>query len=399
MLRWLPGIRRSVRIREMAAFASGDAPTRRRGLLIVFEGLDRSGKTTQAKRIVETLNEAGHKAVYSSFPDREAPRTGQIIHDHLTTKSSLFRKEAIHLIFSQNRWQKIDGLVELLNEGAIVIVDRYVASGVSYTLAKGLPKWFARETDVGLPQPDHVVYLNVSPEVAQQRGNYGDEAFERKDFQAKEVDANLMKDEVHGQIKKLIMEMIEENRPETVNRIKPDYFGSVTSNTDFSPKEFEFEAERGLLISFDGPNAGVLAQSFSDSSSAEIIDLQCSTDDLPSREKALTIAAHFWDQHEKILEKLSSGTNVVLLHYVPSSISAVLEVIGDKKWIAALFYGLPHPDLVVTTDPKMKGIAENNEWIVPSSEDEEVLLEEVFTRSRNRDLRNLGRFTDKNLRL
>jgi dTMP kinase len=40
----------------------------KRGALILFEGVDRCGKTTQAKKLAEALNEAGHSAVFMRFP-------------------------------------------------------------------------------------------------------------------------------------------------------------------------------------------------------------------------------------------------------------------------------------------------------------------------------------------
>ena len=69
-----------------------------------------------------------------------------------------------------------------------MVVDRYYYSGIVYSAAKGNPnislKW-ARQPDIGLPRPDAVVFLDISPEVAQQRGGFGEEKYETNDMQKK----------------------------------------------------------------------------------------------------------------------------------------------------------------------------------------------------------------------
>ena len=93
--------------------------------------------------------------------------------------------ETIHLLFSANRWETVDALLTELNSGVDVVCDRYVYSGIAYSAAKGLDLEWCRAPDKGLPAPDLVLYMNVSPEVARQRGGYGEERYERAEFQAK----------------------------------------------------------------------------------------------------------------------------------------------------------------------------------------------------------------------
>uniref|UniRef100_A0A1I7Z5L2 dTMP kinase n=1 Tax=Steinernema glaseri TaxID=37863 RepID=A0A1I7Z5L2_9BILA len=408
MIRGLASDCRRLLMTKMAGLAGGDAGIKR-GALIVFEGLDRSGKSTLARKLAQTLNdEEGTRTTLLAFPDRTSTRTGKIINDHLATqKSPLARKEAIHLIFSQNRWEKDNSLIELLNNGTTVILDRYIASGVSYTMAKGLPKSFACAADIGLPQPDCVFYLDVSPEVAESRANYGEEAFEKKEFQAavrkamdvfrkhptwKTIDANRGKDEVFEEAKERILAVVQEHRSETIARIGPEYFGD-SGEGEFKPEEFQFDGKRGCLYALDGPGSEVLAQSLSDSLNAEIVDLKCSTDGISAREKALKLAAYFWDQNEAILEKLRNGRNVVLLHYVPSAIIELLPEIEDLQWIAALFHGLPCPDAIVRTESDAGTVYKKNGWVISNDR------AEILASCTKHDNAKLERFTSKNLAL
>ncbi|VDM58013.1 unnamed protein product [Angiostrongylus costaricensis] len=161
----------------------GSVGMSRRGAFIVFEGLDRSGKTTQAKRLHEKINLSGGKSVLLSFPDRKEP-FGQVIDRYLRKEIDLSER-ALHLAFSANRWEKAALIEEEISSGVDVICDRYCFSGVAYSLAKGLDPHWVRQADVGLPCPDVVLFFEVSPQIAQQRGGYGDERLENDQLQQK----------------------------------------------------------------------------------------------------------------------------------------------------------------------------------------------------------------------
>lgn len=75
-----------------------------RGALIVLEGLDRCGKTSQSGRLYKYLDEQGHSVESWRFPDRNTG-VGQMISSYLANKSQL-DDHAIHLLFSANRWEK-----------------------------------------------------------------------------------------------------------------------------------------------------------------------------------------------------------------------------------------------------------------------------------------------------
>ena len=91
----------------------------RRGLLIVFEGLDRTGKTTHCKRIVQELDD---KAKMMQFPDRTTV-IGSLTDQYLRREKNL-DDHVVHLLFSSNRWEKVAELREALNAGTHVFVDR-----------------------------------------------------------------------------------------------------------------------------------------------------------------------------------------------------------------------------------------------------------------------------------
>ena len=77
----------------------------KRGTFIVFEGCDRSGKSTACKRLVDFLNEKNEKAKLMRFPDRTT-EVGSAINGYLKGQKEL-DDHVIHLLFSANRWEKV----------------------------------------------------------------------------------------------------------------------------------------------------------------------------------------------------------------------------------------------------------------------------------------------------
>ncbi|CAJ0963575.1 unnamed protein product, partial [Mesorhabditis belari] len=149
----------------------------KRGALIIFEGLDRSGKSTQY------LRSKGRTVEFIPFPDRSTP-IGKLIDMYLRREIDM-SEEALHLLFCANRRERVDFIQECISTGIDVVCDRYAYSGVAYSLAKGLPADWVRAGDVGMPQPDVVLFFEVSPEVACQRGGFGEERLETGELQRK----------------------------------------------------------------------------------------------------------------------------------------------------------------------------------------------------------------------
>lgn len=155
-----------------------------RGRFFVFEGLDRSGKSTQSRELRKHLQKAnGQDAVkWMCFPNRETA-TGCLIDLYLKRQIEL-GDGAIHLLFSANRWEVADTIMEELGKGVSVVCDRYAFSGVAYSTAKGLDFAWCQAPDRGLPCPDGVFFMHVDPEVGAERANYGDERYENTAMQA-----------------------------------------------------------------------------------------------------------------------------------------------------------------------------------------------------------------------
>jgi len=151
-------------------------PRTRRGLLIALEGGDRCGKSTQAERLKERLAREGKGCELLKFPDRTSP-TGRVLDLFLRQEVEL-PDRAAHLLFSANRWEAEDRICSLLGKGTHVVLDRYVDSGVAYSVARGVDAGWALFSDVGLPLPDLVLELAV-PEVDRaSRPNFGEERYE-----------------------------------------------------------------------------------------------------------------------------------------------------------------------------------------------------------------------------
>jgi dTMP kinase len=146
-----------------------------RGLFIVFEGVDRTGKSTQAKRVTEALCARGIAAYEQHFPAYETP-IGGFLRKYLMSKTVIEPPPlASHLLFAANRAERMPMLEALLAGGTHVICDRYVYSGIAYSAAKGLSPWRCRSIEADLPMPDAVLYLHAPAEVLAARSGFGPE--------------------------------------------------------------------------------------------------------------------------------------------------------------------------------------------------------------------------------
>ncbi|CAG9462945.1 unnamed protein product [Pedinophyceae sp. YPF-701] len=171
-------------LRAATSMSGGGDAAAPRGAFILFEGCDRSGKTTQTAKLVEALRARGVSCELWNFPDRSTP-IGGMINAYLASQTDL-DDHVVHLLFSANRWEKARELRALLAQGTTLVVDRYAVSGVAFSAAKGradMDAAWCKAPDAGLPAPDVVLYLDVAPDVAAARGGYGSERYEREEFQ------------------------------------------------------------------------------------------------------------------------------------------------------------------------------------------------------------------------
>lgn len=202
-----------------------------RGALIVVEGLDRTGKSTQSQKIVESLKSLNIKAEYQNFP-RRSTDIGVLINGYLTSQNELSDK-VIHLLFSANRWESENEIKNKLDSGVTLIVDRYAYSGVVFSAAKGLDIAWCKTPDCGLPEPDQVYFLTMPMDTASERGGYGKERYEVPEIQRR-VYENYMKlkddswiiinadrsiDEVHDDLLQYIKKTIEDVRYKPIGQL------------------------------------------------------------------------------------------------------------------------------------------------------------------------------------
>ncbi|KAH8277946.1 hypothetical protein KR018_010803 [Drosophila ironensis] len=155
----------------------------KRGAFIVFEGCDRSGKSTQSRILAEFLKSKGIVTASLNFPERNSS-IGQVINSYLTNTKDL-QDEVIHLMFSANRWEQMGPMRQQLLAGTTLIVDRYSYSGVAYSVAKGMDFEWCYGPERGLIKPDAVFYLKVSPKSLAERKEFGNERYEKVEFQGR----------------------------------------------------------------------------------------------------------------------------------------------------------------------------------------------------------------------
>mmetsp|Transcript_43337 Transcript_43337/g.41741 ORF Transcript_43337/g.41741 Transcript_43337/m.41741 type:complete len:167 (+) Transcript_43337:161-661(+) len=112
-------------------------------------------------------------------------KSGKMLREYLTNREFKLSDEAVHLLFSANRWEDKEQLLETLNQGVTIICDRYAYSGIAYSAAKGLQYDWCKGPDRGLLKPDLVFYMDIDPEKIAVREGYGQERYEKVEFQKK----------------------------------------------------------------------------------------------------------------------------------------------------------------------------------------------------------------------
>ncbi len=150
---------------------------RRTGRLIAFEGLDQSGKETQARRIAPWFDQRGYRIEHVGFPDYTT-HIGREIGLALRGERD-FGPDVIQLLYVANRHEWKPAIETWVKDGRVVISDRYTASSVAYGEAQGLdPAWLTR-IQSGLPKPSVTVLLDIDPATAAARKAQDRDRFER----------------------------------------------------------------------------------------------------------------------------------------------------------------------------------------------------------------------------
>jgi dTMP kinase len=147
------------------------------GLLIAFEGLDQSGKQTQAEQLRDRLKEDGRKCVLLDFPAYET-RIGQEIHEALHGARD-YGPDVMQLLYVANRYERKPDLERWLNGGLILVCDRYTASSVAYGEATGLDAAWLTDMQKLLPAAALTIVLDIAPETAVKRKAVDRDRYER----------------------------------------------------------------------------------------------------------------------------------------------------------------------------------------------------------------------------
>jgi dTMP kinase len=146
-------------------------------MLIAFEGLDQSGKETQARTLRARLEQDGHKVRSLSFPDYGTP-IGREIQQALAGERD-FPPDVMQLLYVANRYEHRPRIELWLGAGDIVICDRYRASSVAYGEAHGLDVAWLTDIQRHLPDPAITIVLDIAPETAAKRKQANRDRYER----------------------------------------------------------------------------------------------------------------------------------------------------------------------------------------------------------------------------
>jgi dTMP kinase len=143
-------------------------------MLVVLEGLDGAGKSTQVKKLRKYLESLFGSLEYIHFPRYDAPVYGDLISSFL--RGDFGSNETVHpqlvaLLFAEDRHGAAPGMKCILEAGGHVLLDRYVYSNIAYQCAKltckteadTLREWIFNTEygDFGLPKPDLNIFLDV----------------------------------------------------------------------------------------------------------------------------------------------------------------------------------------------------------------------------------------------
>ena len=148
-----------------------------RGLLIAFEGLDQSGKQTQAEALRDYFSARGRECRLLSFPDYGTPIGAEI--SRALHGEREYAADTLQLLYIANRYEYRSRIESMIEAGTVIVCDRYIASSIAYGEAQGLdPGWLA-DVQRFLPAPDLTIVLDIAPETAVRRKASGRDRYER----------------------------------------------------------------------------------------------------------------------------------------------------------------------------------------------------------------------------
>lgn len=141
----------------------------------MLEGIDSSGKKTQAKKLVESLKEDGKRVKYADFPTYNKTKFGKLLSRFLRGEfgdRDKVKLENIAMLFALDRYQFKDRYQNFLEEGGIIVANRYTQSNIAFQTAElegekweEMVEWILN-LEKRIPQPDQVFVLNIDPKKA-----------------------------------------------------------------------------------------------------------------------------------------------------------------------------------------------------------------------------------------
>jgi dTMP kinase len=139
----------------------------KKGVFICIEGLDGSGKTTQAQILTERLSRS-HNAVYTAEPSHGS--AGTFIREFCLYNEKRLPTAAEALLFAADRVEHVENEIKpALAEGKLVICDRYIYSSLAYQGSAGLSLVWIKKINSYALQPDFAVFIDVPPELVLER--------------------------------------------------------------------------------------------------------------------------------------------------------------------------------------------------------------------------------------
>ena len=192
------------------------------GVLVNLEGIDGCGKSTQSKLLREKLEEGGEKVIILKEPTKRPH--GQKLWDVLHGKRKATNEEILEL-FVLDRIQHVEEKIQpALDDGAVVLMDRYYYSSMAYQVAGGIDVEEIREKHVFAPKPDVVLIFDLPVSIALERvkGHSNADEFEKEEHLEKVreayldlgndplvriVDATRTPEEIFGNVWKLVSEV------------------------------------------------------------------------------------------------------------------------------------------------------------------------------------------------
>ena len=168
-------------------------------MLIAFEGLDQSGKQTQAELLRDRLTAKGRTSRLLSFPDYATVIGAEI--GRALRGERAYGPDVMQLLYVANRYEWKQAMVEAARTGTILLCDRYLASSVAYGEAQGLDAAWLLEIQKYLPQPDVTILLDIPPEVSARRKSADRDKYERDLALLARVRASYLRQAARGWVR------------------------------------------------------------------------------------------------------------------------------------------------------------------------------------------------------